>query len=482
MSLKKKLIAVAAVGVMAAAAIYGSTLEMRTGEETERDFFLSGNKETIYFWYSDETLTNYVNSAAVSFGEKEGVRVIPVLTSDSEYLEAINQASLKSEQVPDMYLLSNDSLGKAYLAGLASEIMDGENMCSEEHFPQTALSAVTYQNKYIGYPLSYDTSILVYNATYLEEWAGQQAQKELEGEEEVPEEASEDGAGPEETVDTENGETETSGGVLTAEELVQKYREAAVPATVDDILNIADTFDVPEGVEGIMKWDVSDVFYNYWFVGNYMIVGGDSGENPGLVNINNEETTQCLEVYKALNQFFSMESDTITYDSVMDDFINGRIVFTIATTDSIRRLEEAVADGSCIYQYGVTTVPDVSTELKSRSMSVTNAVVINGYSSHKQLANQFARYLTGEYASNLYERTGKVPALLSANEKQDTLQAPMKEYADSVPLPKMMETGNFWMHLEVLFAKIWNGEDVPAALQQLSDQMAVQMGNVTQAE
>ena len=112
-------------------------------------------------------------------------------------------------------------------------------------------------------------------------------------------------------------------------------------------------------------------------------------------------------------------------------------------------------------------------------MSVTNTVVINGYSSHKELANRFAQYLTGEYAENLYERTGKVPASLSANEKVDALQITMLEYEDSVPLPKMLETGNFWMYLEVLFSKVWNSADVPTALGQLADQMAVQMGNVT---
>lgn len=46
---------------------------------------------------------------------------------------------------------------------------------------------------------------------------------------------------------------------------------------MDDLLNIADTFDAPEGVEGVMKWDVNNIFYNYWIVGNYMIVGGDPG-------------------------------------------------------------------------------------------------------------------------------------------------------------------------------------------------------------
>ena len=51
-------------------------------------------------------------------------------------------------------------------------------------------------------------------------------------------------------------------------------------------MNIADTFDAPEGVEGVMKWDVNNIFYNYWIVGNYMIVGGDPGDDRNDININ----------------------------------------------------------------------------------------------------------------------------------------------------------------------------------------------------
>ena len=51
------------------------------------------------------------------------------------------------------------------------------------------------------------------------------------------------------------------------------------------------------------------------------------------------------------------------------------------------------------------------------------------------------------------------------------------EYADGVSLPKMLETGNFWMQLEVLFSKVWNGEDVTTLVQQLADNMSQQLGN-----
>ena len=474
MFLKKRMIATAAVIAMAAAAVYGSTQEMSQTQDTGERLQLFRAKETIYCWYSDEALSGYINAAAVSFGEQNKVRVIPVLTSDSEYLEAVNQETLHSAQIPDIYL------EKAYLAGLATKVPDTEGICDTDHFSQAALAAVTYDDKIIGYPVYFDTSALVYNEDYLRTWATQQAEKELSGSSDNDEPVGEG----EEIIEEDSLPEDQTTDQVTADEaavnaLAEQYFAKALPSTVDDLLNIADTFDAPEGVEGVMKWDVNNIFYNYWIVGNYMIVGGDPGDDRNDININNPETIQCLEVYKALNQFFFIESDTVTYDSVIQDFIDGKTMFTIGTTDVVKRLEDAKADGSLTFNYGIARMPDVSAELQSRSLSVTGAAVINGYSEHKELADRFAAYLSEEYADGLYERSGKMPASIHAAENADNgaLTIFADEYADSVSLPKMLETGNFWMQLEVLFSKVWNGEDVTTLVQQLADNMSQQLGN-----
>lgn len=436
-----------------------------TGEEEDNGQSWFNNKETIYFWYSDETLTDYINNAAVEFSQREGVRVLPVLSSESEYLEAINDATLHSGQTPDAYLLSNDLLEKAYLAGLAAPVQDAEGLCTEEHFPKAALDAVTYRDKIVAYPMFYETSALVYNQTYLETWAKQQAEKEI-----VNAEGQDEEADTGETVDSSELDQEA----VAAKTL--EYLENAVPRTMDDILNIADTFDVPEGVEGVMKWDVSDIFYNYWFVGNYMIVGGDVGDEEENMHIYNQEVIDCLAVYQALNQFFSIESDIVDYQSVVQDFMDGKVVFTIGTTDVLERLQQAGEEGGLAFEYGIAKIPDVSDKLQSRALSVTNGVVINGYSEHKDLANKFAVYLTGECAETLYERTGRMSSNKSANLDNELLQVFFVEYGESVCLPKMMETENFWLQLEVLFAKVWNGENATALVKELDANMALQFG------
>lgn len=176
MTLKKRLAMILAIALLAGG-LYGvgrlgMTVERDETMEAEEDI-LFGHRDTLYLWYTDEALTDYLNSVVVSYSEyQDEVRVVPVYTPGLEYLETINQASLQTEEVPDLYIVSNDSLEKAYLAGLASQVRTPEGVLPmEEILPETAVRAVTYHDKQIGYPFYFETSRFLYNKTYLEDWA-----------------------------------------------------------------------------------------------------------------------------------------------------------------------------------------------------------------------------------------------------------------------------------------------------------------------
>ena len=301
-------------------------------EEAEEDFLFK-HRETLYLWYADEGLTDYLNGVAVSYNEyQEEARVVPVYTPGLEYLETINQASLLGEEVPDLYIVSNDSLEKAYLAGLASEVKLPDGVAPMENLlPETAVRAVTYHDRRIGYPFYYETSCLLYNRTYLEEWAKAQitAERDQAAAEDAQEQA--DSGEVEEEIQETQEEQEVS-----AEEIEAKIEEA-IPETIDEILSFADVYDAPEQVEAVFKWDVSDIFYNYFFVGNCIDVGGINGDNADSIKIYNENAIRALRVYQNLNQFFSIDTKEISYDGVLQDFLDGKVVYTVATTDALSK-------------------------------------------------------------------------------------------------------------------------------------------------
>ncbi len=474
MTLKRRLAMILAV-ILLAGGLYGAGrlgMAVQQEEAEVAEELLFGRRDTLYLWYTDEALTDYLNSVAVSYSEyQDEVRVVPVYTSGLEYLETINQASLQTEEVPDLYIISNDSLEKAYLAGLASEVKMPQGVLPmQEIMPKTAVRAVTYHDKQIGYPFYFETSCFLYNKTYLEDWA--RAQLEAQIDQEMAEESQEQ-ADNGDVEEEASGETEA---VEISQEAVAAKMEEALPQTIDDILAFADVYDAPEQVEAVFKWDVSDIFYNYFFVGNYIDVGGEDGDRSDSIHIYKEEAIRCLRVYQHLNQFFSIDTKEISYDGVLQDFMEGKIVYTVVTSDALSKIENAVNEGEFIYDYGMSMLPDVSEQLQSSSLSVTQCVAINGYSAKKQMANDFAVYLT-EYATNdLYGRTGKLPVYAGGGTYDNPNAAAfLEEYQNSVPMPKLIETSNFWVELEIAFAKIWMGDDANDSLKNLSEQIMAQV-------
>lgn len=492
MSLKKRLMSIALVAALALGVGYVGYKGVPITEKktTASEDVLSMQKETLYLWYTDEQLSEYLDSIAVAYNnEQEHFRVVPELRESSEFLEGINAASVENDHFPDLYIASNDSLGKATLAGLTSEVYETENWKLLSYFPETALNAVTYHDQVVGYPLYFVTSSLIYNKTYLENWA--KIQMEAEVDQAIAEQAQadadagnveegttlEDAEEIEVTAEENDNIQDESVEVLTKEQLaeIDERVNSYLPESFDDILNFADQYDAPEQVEGVLKWDVTDIFYNYFVVGDAILVGGIHGDDLSQIDLYNEPAIKSLKLYQDLHQFFSIDTDAIQYDGVVQDFIDGKIVYMIATPDCLSTIEMAKKEGLFDYEYGVAPLPDTNEDVAAKSLSVTTAVVVNGYSEKKEAANQFAKYLCTQNGENLYHRTGKVSALTSVQYENPLVGEFMKEYERSAPVAKMIETSNYWIKLEVAFAQIWDGENPNQILKALSEEIMTQV-------
>ena len=499
--MKKRLMAILLIALAAAGifAIGKSGMPVKEKEQQEESSLFDGNnKDSIYLWYTDDALTTYLSSAAVAYNETHDARIVPVLESGLDYVETINRNSIESN-MPDLYVISNDALEKAYLAGLAVPVEPTVNM--EETFIGKGLAAATYKDKLLGYPFYFETSSLLYNKTYLrdlavaqltqeqEEAAAQEAQENADSESgDAAQSSSDTGSadaaqsssdtGSSDTAtdssDSQTTEADEEESPFTEEQIEAKIQEY-LPKTIEDIQTFGDMYDAPEQVESVFKWDVTDIFYNYFFIGNAINMGGASGWDTEQVDIYNLNAIQSMTAYQNLNNFFSIDTSAISYESTLNDFMEGKVVFTVATSDAVATLEQAKQDGTFAYEYGFVTTPSFKEEEPSSSLSVTNCVAINGYSTNQEAANDFARYLTCEYNEILYDRSGKVSAQKDMEYPYEALQVFAREYETSVPIPKMLETGNYWLKLEALFAEIWNGADANEELKTLSEQIKYQI-------
>ena len=469
MSITKRIVSV----VLCICMVGGTALFGKAPETEEIQEVIVG--DSVVVWYADESMTDYISAMAVAFHEEYDIRVIPQFHSGLEYVESIYDASVSDENAtPDVFIVSNEALEKAYLTGLADVISDPENVVDTEHFPQAAINAVTYEDKLVGYPYYFETSVLLYNKSYIHEMAKNQLLAETTDE-------SAAGGGEITVSDEKSTEEATTAQEVTEEDIEARIIEL-IPQTFEELLAFANEYDAPAAVDGVFKWDVSDIFYNYFFAGNYMNVGGPCSDTPEEVDIYNLDVIKAMQIYQSLNQFFSFEANDMKYASVIEEFMAGKMVYTTATSDIIRTLDAAKEEGTFAFDYGLVEIPDLNDELQTRNLSVTNTVVVNGFSDRKEDANKFASYLTSRAAFSLYEKTGKIPALTKAACKDDFTEVFFSEYEDSVPAPKMMVTSNLWVQLEVTFAEVWNGAGVSKSLQSLSEMIMSQINGTEYEE
>ena len=418
---------------------------------------------TIYFWYNNERMTDYYNNVASIYNRNNpDVDVVPRLVDASEFLEQIYQASVKGEEIPDMYVITNDLMEKAYLSGLTLPVADVQKAGQE--FPLVAVEAASYNEKLLGYPLHFDTSTLVYNKTMLEQIAYDQfvINAEAEG--------------------VENPES-----IEVPQEDIDNVVSIMIPETVDELIELSNNIEAPEGLETVFKWNINDVFFNYFYLGEYTSL------EPGSIDIYNQSTADCMQIFKRVIEYFYMDAETVTTENVLEEFMQGKILFTILNNESAVKLEQANADGLIAFSYDYALIPDpgrviirdslgndivVSEEiLQGRPLSTTSLVVVNGYADQPEAAADFAEFLTMEnrITEQLYAKTGYLTADRNASVSSNMENFFRLEYEASVPMPNRMATSNFWLLLENGFNQIWEGADAQEVLEAIEIELIKQI-------
>lgn len=460
----KKLISIALLLTLMVALLFGDYYsDALFGQNADEDLF----EDALILWYTDSDYAEYLRDAAVSYEQQTGIKVIPTEVSDVEFLEQIQKASTEGNKAPDLFVLTNDLLEKAVLSGLAGRVKDPNHVLNSAFYADASLRAVTYRNEMYGYPLSYETACIVYNETVMEEIALAAKKAEEEGVDDsdgftVVEENAED-----------SSEEDPEIPELTPEEKAERRALAGeiLPTSVVGILDFANQYSLPAGIESYFSWDTDDVLYNYWFAGAYLNVGGENADLSEEISIYNEEALYSLSVYQAFRNFFFVEDDDRTYPDTINDFMNRKCLFTVAGTDIVGKIAAAKTEGTFADDYEILPIGMLNNNLKSRGLSVTTMICVNGLNENNTDAEKFADFATREYAKNLYARCGKMATAKLKKYEFTQMETIRDCYEQSVSLPKMVETTNYYILAEMCFANIWDGKDVNKELKSLSEQV-----------
>lgn len=369
------------------------------------------------FWYTDANMTDYFTRVIEAYeAEHTNVTVEMRIVASTGYLDNINTQSINRSNAVDIFMLHNEDLEQAYLAGLAKEYDPADTVYTEENYGKSALRAVTYDGKKVAYPLYFDGAFLVYNKDYVE----------------------------------------------------------TVPTTFDGILGFAtmergEEESIMDNMEKVCVWPVSDYSFNYEFLSDSLIVGGINGDNRTQVDVENGTVIAALEYFQSLNEYFALDREEVNYDYCLNYFMEGKSAFTFAKTAALTALNESGIN------YGTACMPDISDTISASALSYTQCLVINPYSAHISEAEKLVQALTYDYVGEFFGLTGYYPSCKVWN-YDDIVKGIYENYFDSTPMPKMMTLGDYYIELDILLHKVWDDEeDIAVLLNEFQNFLNVQL-------
>ena len=303
---------------------------------------------------------------------------------------------------PDLFAAPHDRLGSLVSGGHVLPTANADSVRSV--ILGSCASALTYEGKMYGYPVSAETYALFYNKNLI--------------------------------------------------------NEKDVPATWEGLAEWSKKFNASNPGKYGFVMDVGSGYYTIVFTtaeGNRLF--GPSGTDTTNTNINSAASVKGMKFFQSMRSALDVPAadlDTSTADAA---FQSGTAAMHITGLWNVVPFEEAGID------FGVTTLPALPGDKNPcASFSGTRAMFVSAYSDHPDEANDFAAFLlTPEMQKLRFDCTGTVPSI-SVEVSSPYLEGFMKQLQFAFPMPSIPEMGMYWEAMNNASKNIWDGADVKAEL------------------
>ena len=136
-------------------------------------------------------------------------------------------------------------------------------------------------------------------------------------------------------------------------------------------------------MEKIFGCDLNEIFGNYGFAGNGIVLGGKYGDDKKQISICNDKTLEAVQEYLSIVDYFHLNMDS-SYEECRDKFAQGSMLATVLYTDDLTSMSDWQIN------YKIAEIPDYNETVPVRPLSSTKALVVNQYSKNQQAASDFA--------------------------------------------------------------------------------------------
>ena len=303
---------------------------------------------------------------------------------------------------PDLFAAPHDRLGSLVSGGHVLPTANADSVRSV--ILGSCASALTYEGKMYGYPVSAETYALFYNKNLI--------------------------------------------------------NEKDVPTTWEGLAEWSKKFNASNPGKYGFVMDVGSGYYTIVFTtaeGNRLF--GPSGTDTTNTNINSAASVKGMKFFQSMRSALDVPAadlDTSTADAA---FQSGTAAMHITGLWNVVPFENAGID------FGVTTLPALPGDKNPcASFSGTRAMFVSAYSDHPDEANDFAAFLlTPEMQKLRFDCTGTVPSI-SVEVSSPYLEGFMKQLQFAFPMPSIPEMGMYWEAMNNASKNIWDGADVKAEL------------------
>lgn len=416
-------IRIVVIVLLSAAIIFGAMLIRPTSAEKIDSSNEIEEGHDLILWYYDPTFEEYTKELKEDYFKTTGLRLDCELVSAVEFFENINKLNVaQDENAPDLYITESTKLEQAYLGSIAKENIYPESY-NLAHFAETALKASTCKDKLVAYPLAFDVGLLVYNNDF----------------------------------------------------------QLDPPQTFDEILVSSSNFikDDRSSIDMVALFDPNSLISNFEFIGAYLNIGGENGDNSNEINTDSEELLKALSYYKNFASKVNIDKNTVTYDLVENSFVFGRCTTAIINCSTLDLLNRQNTN------YKIAQMPPLNEELQSKALSTTWCVCVNPISKHIQESEELAKYMTYDNTKFIYDTTGLISCRRVLHEAKG-FQDAYTQYENSYSLPKMIETQEIWKDLKIMLNSVWSGTEPSEALAKfnkaLSNALSTRTSNSVEAE
>ncbi len=237
------------------------------------------------------------------------------------------------------------------------------------------------------------------------------------------------------------------------------------PATMEEIVEFAKTFNKPEENKWAVAWQVDDAYHNFFFLSAYgMNIFGPNHDDYKVPGFDSPEAKKGVEFHASLRQIFDVAVADAQWDNTVARFQKGETAFTFSGPWAIA---DAVKNG---VNFGVAKLPTIE---GNQPVCFSGNIIANvsSYSENKELAYAFIDFLASpEGAAVMYNVTGKLPALVDLTQvpgvsENTYLMGIAQQSPFTVPMPVIPEVNQMWNGLKNLFTFTWDGTLTPEEAQ-----------------